>query len=62
MFSDQSGLVNRTGLKLTYSYHISFQRGQLSFGLTGSTYQFRVDKEAIRLYDPDDDLVDKTVL
>ena len=57
IFSDQSGLVNRTGLKLTYSYHIAFQRGQLSFGLTGSGYQFRVDKEAIRLYDPDDDLV-----
>lgn len=57
VFTDQSGLVNRTGLKLTYSYHITFQRGQLSFGLSGSLYQFRVDKEAIRLYNPDDNLV-----
>lgn len=57
IFSDQSGLVNRTGLKITYSYHIALNRGQLSFGLTGTGYQFRVDKEAIRVYDPDDDLV-----
>jgi len=47
-----------TGFKLTYAYHISFQRGQLSFGLTGTGYQFRVDKEQINLYDPGDDLVD----
>ena len=57
VFTDQSGLVNRTGMKLTYSYHIAFQRGQLSFGLSGCMYQFRIDKEAIRLYNPDDDLV-----
>jgi type IX secretion system PorP/SprF family membrane protein len=57
IFTDQTGLVNRTGMKLTYSYHIAFQRGQLSFGLSGSLYQFRVDREAIRLYNPDDDLV-----
>ncbi len=57
IFTDQSGLVSRTGAKFTYAYHISFQRGQLSFGLSGSFYQFRVDREAIRLYDPDDDLV-----
>ena len=57
IFNDQSGLVNRTGLQLTYAYHISFRRGQLSFGLSGSFYQFRVDKEKIILYDPNDDLV-----
>jgi type IX secretion system PorP/SprF family membrane protein len=56
IFTDRSGLVNRTGLKLTYSYHISFQRGQLSFGLTGSFYQFKVNKEEMHLYHPDDDL------
>ena len=57
IFNDQSGLVNRTGLQLTYAYHISFRRGQLSFGLSGSFYQFRVDKEKIVLYDPSDDLI-----
>lgn len=58
IFTDQTGLVSMTGFKLTYAYHISFQRGQLSFGLTGTGYQFRVDKEQINLYDPGDDLVD----
>jgi type IX secretion system PorP/SprF family membrane protein len=57
VFNDQSGLVNRTGLQLTYAYHISFRRGQLSFGLSGSFYQFRVDREKIILYDPSDDLI-----
>ena len=57
IFTDQAGIVNRTGFKLTYSYHIAFQRGQLSFGLTGSAYQFRIDKEAIRVYNPSDDLI-----
>jgi len=57
IFTDQSGIVSRTGIKLTYSYHIAFQRGQLSFGLTGSGYQFRIDQEAIRVYNNNDDLV-----
>jgi len=57
IFTDHSGIVSRTGIKLTYSYHIAFQRGQLSFGLTGSGYQFRIDREAIRTYDNNDDLV-----
>lgn len=57
IFNDQSGLVNRTGLQLTYAYHISFRRGQLSFGLSGSFYQFRLDKDKIILYDPSDDLI-----
>ncbi len=57
VFTDHTGIVSRTGFKFTYSYHIAFQRGQLSFGLTGSGYQFRVDQEAIRLYDQDDDLI-----
>ena len=35
IFNDQSGLVNRTGLQLTYAYHISLRRVQLSFGLSG---------------------------
>jgi len=57
IFTDNSGITNMTGFKLTYSYHISFQRGQLSFGLTGTGYQFRIDKDQIILYDPDDNLV-----
>ena len=58
IFNDQTGLVNRTGLQLTYAYHIAIRKGQLSFGLSGSIYQFRLDKEKIILYDPGDNLID----
>lgn len=57
IFNDQTGLVNRTGLQLTYSYHIAIDRGQLSFGLTGTAYQFKVDRDKIRLYEEDDLLI-----
>lgn len=57
VFNDQTGLVNRTGLQLTYSYHIIVARGQLSFGLSGTAYQFKVDREKIRLYDENDLLI-----
>jgi type IX secretion system PorP/SprF family membrane protein len=57
IFTDHSGLVSRTGIKLTYTYHIKLHKGQLSFGLTGSTYQFRLDKDAVRIYENNDDLI-----
>jgi type IX secretion system PorP/SprF family membrane protein len=57
IFNDQTGLINRTGLQLTYSYHIAIERGQLSFGLTGTAYQFKVDRDKIRLYEKDDLLI-----
>ena len=57
IFNDQTGLVNRTGIQLTYAYHISVARGQLSFGLSATGYQFKVDREKIKLYDEDDLLI-----
>jgi type IX secretion system PorP/SprF family membrane protein len=57
VFNDQTGLVNRTGIQLTYSNHIIIARGQLSFGLTGTAYQFKVDREKIRLYEQNDLLI-----
>jgi len=57
VFNDQTGLVNRTGIQLTYSYHISIATGQLSFGLAGTAYQFKVDREKIKLYDENDLLI-----
>jgi len=57
IFHDKTGLVSRTGLQLTYAYHIIIRKGQLSFGLSATTYQFKVDREKLRLYEQDDDLV-----
>jgi type IX secretion system PorP/SprF family membrane protein len=57
VFNDQTGLVSRTGFQFTYAYHILIQKGQLSFGLSGTAYQFKVDREKLRLYEQDDELI-----
>lgn len=65
IFDDRTGLISRTGVQFTYAYHIFVGKGQLSFGLTGTAYQFKVDREALRLYDENDDLInnfDNTLL
>jgi len=41
VYNDHYGLIDRTGLQFTYAYHIFIRNTQLSFGLTGSAYQFR---------------------
>lgn len=57
IFDDRTGLVSRTGIQFTYAYHIFIRKGQLSFGLTGTAYQFKIDREALRLYEENDDLI-----
>jgi type IX secretion system PorP/SprF family membrane protein len=56
IFSDRNGLVTKTGMQVTYAYHINFNnRVQLSMGLTGSGYQFKLDDSESYLhnsYDP----------
>ena len=56
IFTDRNGAVERTGLKATYAYHINFAHSQLSFGLSGVMYQFRLNEELIHLADPGDAL------
>ena len=56
VFDDRHGLVGRTGMQLTYAFHISMEESQLSFGLSGTIWQFRIRKEDARLLDPDDEL------
>jgi len=57
VFNDRTGLVSRTGIQLTYAYHITLRTGQLSFGLSGTVYQFNVDRDELRLYEQNDDLI-----
>jgi type IX secretion system PorP/SprF family membrane protein len=57
VFNDHTGLVSRTGFQFTYAYHIFIRKGQLSFGLTGMAYQFKVNREELRLYEQNDDLI-----
>lgn len=55
--SDWNGAINRTSLQFTYAYHIFIRNYQLSFGLSGSATQFRIDKDLITLRDPNNDPV-----
>jgi type IX secretion system PorP/SprF family membrane protein len=56
IFTDRNGAVERTGMKATYAYHINFSHSQLSFGLSGVIYQFRLNEDLIHLADPGDAL------
>lgn len=46
-FSDRNGLIDRTGLQFTYAYHIHMGTSQLSFGLSGIAYQFKVNWDKV---------------
>jgi len=55
-FTDMTGAFNRTGIQGTYSYHIPINKSRLSFGVSLTGYQFRIDDNKIRLLDKDDAL------
>ena len=56
-FTDMAGAFNRTGIQGTYTYHIPFDRSQLSFGVSLTGYQFRIDEDKMKLLDEDDQLL-----
>jgi len=58
IFNDKNGLIDRTGIQLTYAYHLRMKKAQLSFGLSGQGYQFTVDKEQFRPFSNDDQTLD----
>lgn len=51
VFDDRNGLVSRTGFQFTYAYHIWLDETQLSFGLSGTAFQFRINAEELTFYD-----------
>ena len=56
-FTDMAGAFSRTGLQGTYTYHIPLDKSQLSFGVSLTGYQFRIDDTRIKLLDEDDQLL-----
>ncbi len=54
IYTDMSGPINRTGMNLTYAYHIPLRQSQLSFGLALQTYEFSLNKADIHLADVTD--------
>ena len=58
IYNDRNGIINRTGFQLTYAYHINFNnKYQLSFGLSGSGFQYKLDDSESVLINPDDPLL-----
>lgn len=57
VFDDRNGLVGRTGFQLTYAYHIWMDETQLSFGLSGTAFQFRINDEELRFFDQSEPLL-----
>jgi len=53
IFNDINGPINRTGIQLTYAYHIRMQNNQLSFGLSAIGYQFSINDDNLRFEEED---------
>lgn len=54
LYNDNRGLLNQTSLQFTYAYHVKlFLKQQLSFGLTSSITQFKVNTDKMIPYQPD---------
>jgi type IX secretion system PorP/SprF family membrane protein len=47
LINDVNAKVARTGFSFTYAYHIFLGRQQLSFGLAGKAFQYRIDKDQL---------------
>ncbi|HEX2935976.1 MAG TPA: type IX secretion system membrane protein PorP/SprF [Bacteroidales bacterium] len=60
VFNDHRGLIDQTGIQLTYAYHLNLDEAQLSFGLSTMFIQYAVNKSKLQL-DPDFNASDKLV-
>ena len=55
IYNDRSGIIDRTGLQLSYAYHIRMQEHQLSFGISLTGFQMKIDERGVEFeeeYDP----------
>jgi len=57
VFDDRNGMVSRTGFQLTYAYHIWMDETQLSFGVSGTAFQFRINDEKLTFFDQSEPLL-----
>jgi type IX secretion system PorP/SprF family membrane protein len=55
VFSDKNGLIQRTGIQLSYSYHLWLRdQTQLSMGLAFTGYHYKIDEKEIDFEDPNE--------
>ena len=53
VYHDENGAIARTGAQFSYAYHLFIRNSQLSFGLTGNVFQYRINPELAKLKDPE---------
>jgi type IX secretion system PorP/SprF family membrane protein len=51
IFNDVSGIIRKTGFQATYAYHLNTRTSQMSFGLSASGFQYKINDEKLVLYD-----------
>jgi type IX secretion system PorP/SprF family membrane protein len=56
VYHDVNGAIERTGGQASYAYHIFIRNAQISFGLTGNLFQYRINKDHAQVKNPDDPL------
>ena len=55
VFSDRNGLVHRTGVQVSYAYHLWVRNTtQLSMGLAFTGYHYKIDETQLNFEDPND--------
>ncbi|MFC2152651.1 type IX secretion system membrane protein PorP/SprF [Bacteroidota bacterium] len=59
LYNDRNGPIGRTGLELTYAYHLFVGDGQVSLGLSLSAYQFRINTSELNTHEGYDPLIDE---
>jgi type IX secretion system PorP/SprF family membrane protein len=62
LYNDHRGLLDQTGLQLTYATHFQLNDMQLSFGLTSSFTQFSINKKKMILEEDKDALINSNKL
>jgi len=58
VINDANANMARTGLQFAYAYHIFMDNHQLSFGLAGKVFQYRIASENLSFGSDEDPLVD----
>ena len=59
IYNDQNGPIGRTGLEVSYAYHLFVGDGQISLGLSLSAYQFRINTDDLVTPEGYDPLIDE---
>jgi len=59
VFNYSAGPIGKTGIEGTYAYNLALNNTlKLSFGLSAMLYQYKIDKEKLKLENPNDATID----